>query len=171
MKKIVLGMIVFVLLLTGCTNNIEDGVLLLEEAKYEEAIKVFDKDIERGKKLDEAYRGVGLAYFELEEYDKAVDALKKALKNGAEETATICGVLGACYMKQELYDEALAVYKKALKKEDITDKLKQEIEYNLIAVYEYTYDWEAAKKQAEKYVENYPDDARIEKEAEFLETR
>ena len=50
-------------------------------------------------------------------------------------------------------------------------KLKQEIQYNLIAVYEKMANWDAAKKQMDKYIEAYPEDSRVEKEAEFLETR
>lgn len=159
------------LLLTGCAKNIENGVLLLEEEKYEEAIRVFQKDIEKGKHLDEAYRGMGLAHFEMEEYKEAAKALESALKNGAKKGATLYGVLGACYMEQGLYEKTADTYKKALKQEDITDELKQEIEYNLIGVYEKLYDWDNAKKQAEKYAEDYPDDAKADKEVQFLETR
>ena len=171
MKRKIWAILAVLLLLAGCAKNIEDGVLLLEEGKYEEAIEVFQADIEKGKHLDEAYRGIGLAYFEMEEYKKAAEALESALKNEAKEGATIYAVLGACYMKQELHEKTVDAYKKALKQKDITDELKQEIAYNLIGVYEKMYDWDKAKKQAEKYVEDYPDDARVDKEAEFLETR
>lgn len=171
MKRNIWAIPVILLLLTGCAKNIESGVLLLEEEKYEEAIEVFQADIEKGKHLDEAYRGIGLAYFEMEEYQEAAEALEFALKNGAKKGATLYGVLGACYMEQELYEKTVDAYKKALKQKDITGELKQEIEYNLIGIYEKMYDWDKAKKQAEKYVEDYPDDARVDKEAEFLETR
>ena len=63
------------------------------------------------------------------------------------------------------------VYTKALSLKDIRADLKQEIQYNLIAVYESMSDWDAAKEQMRAYREAYPDDNRVEKEADFLETR
>lgn len=171
MKKRVIGLMIMLVILTGCAGNVKDGVELLNGEKYEEAIAVFEEDVKRGKNLGEAYRGIGNAYFALEQYEEAIEAFGAALKNETKETATIYGVMGACYMKLESYEKALDMYKKALKMKDITDELEQEIQYNLIAIYEYTGDWEAAKKQAKKYVKAYPDDGRIEKEAEFLETR
>ena len=71
----------------------------------------------------------------------------------------------------EDYNKALDIYKKALTKENISKELKQEVQFNLIAVYEKLVDWEAAKKQVELYVKEYPEDTRVNKEADFLETR
>ena len=171
MKKKVLGMVILLGMLTGCAGNIKEGVLLLEDAKYEDAIAIFEQDIEKERNLDEAYRGIGIAYFELGEYEKSADSFEAALEYGAEETATLCGLLGACYMNMEEYEKALDVYTNALAKKDLTKELKQEMEFNLIAIYEYTGNWEAAKEQIEQYVEDYPEDTRVDKEADFLETR
>ena len=171
MKKLLLVMIVLSLLLTGCVGNIKDGVKLLEAGKYEEAKEVFQEDIEKKKNLDEAYHGMGIACFELGEYEKAGEAFELALENKAKETAEICSFLGACYIEAEEYKKALDIYEKALADEKLTDELEQEIQYNLIAVYEHMGNWDAAKKQMEKYTKAYPDDERVEKEADFLETR
>lgn len=171
MKKRMLTFAFVLLLLTGCTGNIKNGVLLLEEEKYEEAIEAFKADIDKERNLDEAYRGAGIACFELEQYEEAVEYLGLALENEAEQTAVLFSMLGASYIELEEYDKALDAYESALAKEDLTKEQKQEIEFNLIAVYEYMGNWETAKKQVEKYVEAYPDDTRADKEAEFLETR
>lgn len=171
MRKLILVMLLFTLCLTGCKSNVKDGIALLEAGKYEEAKDTFQKDIEKEKNLDEAYHGMGIACFELGEYEKALENFESALDNGAEESATICSFMGACYMEAEEYEKSLDVYEKALAKEEITAELKQEIQYNLIALYEKMGNWEAAKKQMEQYVKAYPDDTRVEKEAEFLETR
>lgn len=174
MKRIGFIFMAFIILLvtvTGCAANVKDGMAFLEEGKYSHALEMFEKDIEKGRNLEEAYRGKGIACFELEEYGVAAESFRLALENEAEETATICCLLGACYMEMEEYERALDAYENALLKEDITEELRQEAEFNLIAAYEYMGNWEAAKKQMEKYVESYPDDTRIEKEAEFLETR
>lgn len=170
MKKIT-GIVVLLLFLTGCAGNIKDGVALLEEGKYEAAAEVFQKDVEKERNLDEAYRGLGIAYFELEDYEAAVEAFELALKHETEETATFCSFLGASYLKTEEYDKALDAYERGLACEDLNEELEQEIQFNLIAVYEYMGNWDAAKEQMDQYVEKYPDDTRVEKEAEFLETR
>ena len=102
---------------------------------------------------------------------KAADNFELALKNEAKDSAIIYSFLGACYMETGEYEKAVNSYKKALKEEDITAELKQEIQFNLTAVYENMGDWDAAKKQMDKYVKAYPNDERVKKEVEFLETR
>ena len=170
-KRIAVIILALSLVLTGCAGNVKDGVKLLEAKKYEEAKEVFQKDIDKKKQLDEAYRGLGIACFELQDYEGAVKACEAALANEAEETPSICAFLGASYMEQKNFDKALDIYKKALSKENISKELKQEVQFNLIAVYENLADWDAAKKQVELYVKEYPEDTRVNKEADFLETR
>lgn len=159
------------LLFTGCSSHIADGVEALESKEYEKAKDCFEQDVRKKKHLDEAYRGMGIACFELEEYEEAVENFQLALDNKTEETAILYSMMGACYMEIGEDEKALDVYTKAMSMKDITEELKQEIQYNLIAVYENTADWEGAKKQMEDYRKAYPDDERVEKEAEFLETR
>lgn len=172
MKKWILAVVLAgVFVFTGCTNNVKSGVEALEAGNYEEAKSAFGQEIEKGKHLDEAYRGLGIACFELEEYEDALEAFELAVENEAEGTAVLYSMMGACYMEAGEYEKALDVYTKALSMEDITDEIKQEVQYNLIAVYENMADWDAAKEQMESYKKAYPEDDRIEKEADFLETR
>ena len=169
MKKIVI--LITLLLLTGCAGSMKNGVELLEAGKYDAAVEVFQKDIKKKRNLDEAYRGLGIAYFELEDYEAAVEAFELALEHETKETAVCCSFLGASYLETEDYDKALDVYERGLACKDLTEELEQEIQFNLIAVYERMGNWDAAKKQMDKYVKKYPNDSRVEKEAEFLETR
>lgn len=171
MKKLGLGILAITLLLCGCTGTIKDGVKLLEEKQYEDAKTIFTKDIEKKKNLDEAYHGLGIACFELEEYKEALEAFELAIEHDTEESAVLYGFMGACYLETEQYEKALDIYEKALAMEDITEELEQEVQFNLIAVYEYMGNWDAAKKQMDKYTKAYPDDTRVEKETDFLETR
>lgn len=171
MKKFGILVLAVLFCLTGCKANIKDGVALLEEGKYEEAKEYFQTDIKDDKNLDEAYHGIGIASFELGEYEEALVYFDAALQNGTEESAVICSLMAACYMEAEEYEQALDMYEKALAKEDITAELKQEIEKNFIGLYEKMGNWEAAKKQVDKYVKAYPDDSSVDREAEFLESR
>ena len=121
--------------------------------------------------MDEAYHGMAIACFELGDYESAQENFELSIKHGAIENAVLCGFLGACYLETENYEKALDAYEKALAKKDITPQLEQEIQYNLIAVYEYMGNWDKAKEQMKKYEKAYPEDTRIYKEADFLETR
>ena len=170
MKKIII-LVAMLIFLTGCGRNIKNGATLLEEGKYEEAISTFQKDIKRKKNLDQAYRGVAIAYFELGNYKEALQAFELALDNQTTETATLCSMMAVCYIETEEYNLAIDWYEKALSKDDISKEQEQEIQYNLIAIYEKMENWEAAKTQMEKYIELYPDDSRVKKEADFLKTR
>lgn len=174
MKKRKIAMLVMTgVLLTGCmgTNYLEEGVSQLEEKQYEEASKSFQKEIDEEKNLDEAYRGMGIAYFEMEEFEKAIDAFGEALDNGAEETATLYNFIGISNMKIENYEEAVSAFEKSMSMEDCSDTMKQEMLFNTVVSYEKLGDWDNAKEKVSEYNEQYPGDSKAEKEAEFLETR
>ena len=170
MKKIV-GLFAILILLTGCAGNLRNGVSMLKEGNYEQAVEAFEKDVKKKRNLKEAYRGLGIAYFHLADYEAAVDMFELAVQHGAEETATFCSFLGASYLETGAYNKALDTYEKGLACEDLTEGLEQEIQFNLIAVYENMGKWDAAKKQIKQYIQKYPDDSRVDKEADFLETR
>ena len=157
MKKRKIAMLVMTgVLLTGCmgTNYLEEGVSQFEE-----------------KNLDEAYRGMGIAYFEMEEFEKAIDAFGEALDNGAEETATLYNFIGISNMKMENYEEAVSAFEKGMSMEDCSDTMKREMLFNTVVSYEKLGDWDNAKEKVSEYNEQYPGDSKAEKEAEFLETR
>lgn len=158
-------------MLLGCTSNIKDGITCLEEEKYEAALECFEKDIAEKKNLDEAYRGMGIAQYELGDYSAAIDAFQNALDNETEKTATIYNLMGACCMQLNEYEDALDYYEKALEMEDCTEELAQEIQFNEIAIYQELSDWDTLKEKVSAYIENYPEDNRMDKTAEFLETR
>ena len=170
MKKIA-GLLIILLLLTVCAGNLKDGVDWLKEGNYEKAVDAFEKDIKKGRNLDEVYRGLGIAYFEMEDYEGAVEAFELALQHETEETAVFCSFLAASYLEIGEYDKALDAYERGLACDDLTEELEQEIQFNLIAVYEKMANWDAAKKQMDEYVKTYPEDDRVKKEADFLETR
>lgn len=180
MKKlrIILIMAVFCLL-TGCANQVKDGVALLEEGKYQDAIDTFQEAIDKDKNLGESYRGQGMAYYELADYDKARQAFEEALSNDVEKTPTIYNLIGICYMNLENIDSAMNNFNLGVSVAQNVDadsdtdysEVVQEMQYNLIVCYERKSDWESAKTKMSKYIAQYPDDADAQKEAQFLETR
>ncbi len=175
MKRVKLSLVaigIFIaILFVGCANHIKTGVSYLEAEKYEAAADVFEKEIEQKKYLDEAYRGLGIAQFELGNYAEAIEAFEAAIEAGTKENATIYSMMAASCVQTEEYEEALEYYAEALEQKDCTDTLRQEVQYNEIAVYQELGDWDTVKQKVTDYVKTYPDDKRMDKTAEFLETR
>ena len=176
MKKIrMIVAIMLTSLLMGCSTNLKDGVAYLEEGKYEEAVSAFQKAIEECKYGEQAYRGVGIAYFEMGDYEKALGYFKTAFSfkesgEDFEETASIYAMKAGCHLHLGELEEALALYQDALALE-CTEEMKQEILFNEIAIYQELGNWDMVKEKVAAYVESYPDDARMDKTVEFLETR
>ena len=110
MKKFTLLVLATALCLSGCKANIKDGTALLEEGKYEEARELFQMDIKDDKNLEEAYHGMAIASFELEEYEDALVYFDAALQNGAKESAVICSFMAACQIEAAEYEKALDLY-------------------------------------------------------------
>ena len=172
MKKIkVIAAIMLTSLVMGCGTNLKDGVAFLEEGKYEDAITCFEAEIAEGKKFAEAYRGMAISYFELEDFESAVEYFDMVLADEeTKKTASIYAMKAASHLQLEQLDEALEAYQNALSFE-CTEELKQEILFNEIAIYQELGDWEVLKEKVTAYVANYPEDTRMNKTVEFLETR
>lgn len=170
--KVLLAVCMLGLALTGCLKNVpKEGVEYLKNGQYNEAAEKFEQAIADGKKTGDAYRGLGIAKWELEDYEGARDAFQSALENGASKTGTLYNLIGSCEMNLGNPQAALNYYRLGLEQEDISGELKREMEYNIIAAYEQSGDWESAKVKLEHYISSYPDDENAKKELEFLGTR
>ena len=172
MKRVRIGFLFLVIMImSGCASNMKDGIVYLEEGSYEAAVSCFEKEIEEEKNLGEAYHGKAIALYELEDYQGAIDCFENALANKVEPTATIYRLMATSYHKLEGYESALDDYAKALAMDDCTEEMKQEMLFNEIAIYQKLGKWDVVKEKVSAYVEMYPDDNRMDKTIEFLETR
>lgn len=172
MKKYVLTLTVIIgFLLAGCGEKEPSGTELLKEERYEEAIDKFQEAIDEKLNPEEAYRGQGIAYWELEDYQRSRAAFTKALAYDAKETGTICNFIGLCDLKLGSPQSAAEWFEKGIAKEDSSPELIREMEYNQIIAYEQVKNWDKAKEKLTAYIEKYPDDAEALKESQFLETR
>lgn len=85
-KIVLTSVMVCGLFFTGCgdkkeLNSYEQGVLALENQQYKEALNSFKAMEENaGRELRLVYRGEGLAYMGLGEYEKALEAFDLSLK-------------------------------------------------------------------------------------------
>lgn len=173
-------------LLSGCANYVKDGTELLEQGEYAEAVTAFENVVSdesaKQEQLAEAYRGLGIAYYEQQDYANALENLQSALDAGGDETAEIYNLIGICNMNTgdyaaalEAFSTGIALYSYEESSEDSTEsssaELLQEMLYNQVICYEETQDWASAKTAAAEYLSSYPDDEAMQKEAEFLETQ
>lgn len=158
-------------LLTGCVNVMEEGSELLAGKDYEGAKAKFQESIEKSRDLAESYRGLGLCYWEQQDYEKAADAFGRALDNGAKKTATLYNLLGICEMKLENPEKAVYYFENGQELPDGDAALIQEMAFNTAAAYEQLGDYVTAREKLALYVSAYPDDARAQKELEFLNTQ
>lgn len=119
-----------------------------------------------------------MTYFETEDYQSALKAFRKAVDRGAEKTPQLYNLMGICAMQTEDYKSGLQYIQAGLdladsssEGEKVSEDLIKEMRYNEIICYERQADWENARKSADDYLKDYPDDDNVQKEAEFLETR
>lgn len=158
--------------LAGCGNqSLEEGMELLEAGKYEESIEQFKEAVDADRNSGDAYRGIGIARWELGQYEAARNAFESALEHDAEKTATIYNFLGNCEMQLENPKAALNYYNLGIACEDCSEEMLQEMKFNEIVAYEQCGEWENAGTKLKEYTDAYPDDERAAKEAEFLETQ
>lgn len=180
-RGIVVTLAVSMCLLTGCSNALKSGTVSLEEGNYTEAVSSFEKAVSEGKKTAEAYRGLGMAYYEQEDYASAKDAFEKALSAGGEKNQVIYNLLGICGMKLEDYQYALEQFTQgislsqnsgtSMEDAESFSEVLQEMLFNQIVCYEKLSDWENAKSKIAEYIQVYPDDADAQREAIFLQSR
>jgi len=108
------------------------GVSLYEKEDYPEALKVFKKYINRtiphSHLYYDAYHYAGLCYFEIGQYDQAVNSFKIVLLHG-EDDAEVQYNLALAYIKNGDKDQALKIYQR-LEQHDtvLADSLRNELQ-------------------------------------------
>lgn len=194
-RKGVLCVLLAACLMTGCeqkVNYIEQGTLKLEEKQYGEAVSSFKQSLETEENPAEAYRGLGMAYYEQQDYQAAREAFQNVIDHGGEVTVVLYNLMGVCSMHLEDMNGALDAFQKGIALagengqgetasesagtdqtadgQDLSEVVK-EMKFNEIVCYEKLRDWQSAKEKAEAYTAEYPDDKDAGKEAQFLKTR
>ena len=163
----------------GCANPQKAGVKALEEGNYAEAETQFQELTEAGGEDAAAgWQGLGMAYYETEDYQGALEAFQKAVESGMSPSIQMYNLMAVCAMQMKEYGQALEYIRSGLALADTASEeeqpdagLIQEMKFNEIICCERQADWESAKQKITEYVSEYPDDETARREAEFLATR
>lgn len=94
------------------------GVIYLQKLEdYPKAIKHFKEALRIDENFSEALNNLGNTYAKMGEFDKAIDAYKKAISNPLYKNAALAlNNLGMVYYRTAKYDEAIDSFKEALKR-------------------------------------------------------
>lgn len=137
---------------------------LLGENK--DAISYLEKAKEHKQMLASYY--LGLAYDANGDSDKAKKYIAEYIKSGVATSYDLYE-LGMQEMQDGNYKNALTYFNSGLELEKVPNK--QNLMKSAIAAYEYSGDFDSAKKMMKEYLKAYPDDEEAKHENTFLETR
>ncbi len=98
----------------------EKAVSLYTQGQYRAAIAEFQKVVEEFPGHSDSWKYIGLAYYQLKEYDQAIAPLEKALEIKKAEGRTdpdTLAVLGRVQIAQKKYDKALGYLETATRQQ------------------------------------------------------
>ena len=142
------------------------GDLYALNGDTENAASMYNQAAEKGE--DSAYLSLGKMYASNDQMDEAKAAFQKYMEKYPED-ADALEQLGEIAAESGDYADAATYYKKAI--ENASDSQKKGLQKKLVAIYEKSGDFSSALETAKAYVADYPDDADMQKEYEFLQTR
>jgi|GEM_PF-1559942 len=115
------GINVFAQPADGSNNKSEfqsQGELLFKQNKTQDAVEVLEYEILNGQISENTYNILGLAYYQLGDYEKSVDAFKRGLKYGNVDVKIINYNLGNTFYAMKDYNSAKECYSLALVEDD-----------------------------------------------------
>lgn len=217
MKKFLIELLLVILIAAGVAGYFqyhvyeeklakrEDAMLYFHEQDYEKAITYFSEALKLNSMFaDDADTDMicymAESYYQLEEYDQAIEIYNQLLKNDAKNSMYYL-LKGECYEGKKDYEHAIEVFEAGfnqtkdtvflskicnmyLSQKDYENALvyaKKGIEakgkdmadfmYDVVVIYEKAGDYQAAYDAVCDYCEKYPEDERAKTEQTFLSTR
>lgn len=104
------------------------AIMQIQAEQYEPALKTLDEWFKAtGAQKAEAYALQGNAYYRLEKFQPAVDAIKKALASSDKPSDSWYQILMASYAELDQYDEAAKILEQQLQKSPTDAKLTTQL--------------------------------------------
>lgn len=126
MIKTLIILIFFFSNLYSQIKEYENGLILLRQGKYQQAILAFKEAIKKNPYYKEAYNQLGLSYYQKKEWKNAILSFKKALSLDASYNE-VNNNLGLAYKACGKIDNAIVSFKTAIK----NDPTSPNFHYNL----------------------------------------
>ncbi len=101
-------------MLSFCLFAETEGEKLFKENKPEKAVLSLGNEIKKGNITSNSYNFMGLAYFQLENYEKSVEAFLEGLKIEGVNKAVLYFNLGNSYFMLQKLEEAISSYEKGI---------------------------------------------------------
>lgn len=121
MKKLSAYFILLILFmaLNACTSTVEKPPVKLEKPEeknmtYKSLVQTLEKDLNNNPNDYNTLQSIGIAYYKVSEYDKAIKYLNKALKL-KKDSYIPYDILGKSYEKQNKTKQALSIIDEGLK--------------------------------------------------------
>lgn len=127
------------------------GNIMLQEGNYREGIKAYEVAIRKFPNFLRAYKNVGLAYVQLQDYEKAAEFLVKSIELGNQEGDSF-GLLGYCYLNQGLNESALDAYNIA----GVLSPKNKDWQVGKATALQRTGDFQKAVAKLDELIEKYP---------------
>lgn len=96
---------------------LSQGEKLFKENKPKEAVQVLENELLNGVISANTYNFLGLAYYQLENYAKSVDAFKRGIENQPTNLKILSFNLGNTYYAMKDYKSAISCYSTSLKED------------------------------------------------------
>lgn len=159
-------------------SQAEDLPVVTAEDRLQYAkVKYYQKDEEAKELLlTSAEEGSTLAYFYLgeiareeENYEEALGYYEAYLDHNNFVNSALYNQMAVCSMEIGEYDSALEYVEQGLKVS--TAEQAKALRHNEVAIYERQGEYETAYERAAAYLQDYPEDERMQREYEFLQSR
>ena len=148
------------------TKQKTEGEALYQLERYDDAIEVYDRLIDKGESRGYSFKA--FCYAGKGNESKAIEVCNEGIKEMPEAGNIYCTKYGIL-AKQEKYEEGIKVLETALDRDNLEDR--KEVLFTRIGAYESTFDFDKAYEYAKEFVKEYPNDKDGKKELTFLETR
>lgn len=106
--------LVFGISLYSQTENFTQGEKLFKENNPSDAVQVLESEIQKKNITENSYNFLGLAYYQLGEYEKSVDAFSRGLKIQPENAEILYFNQGNSYYALKDYSSAAECFSRAL---------------------------------------------------------
>lgn len=90
-----------------------EGVRLLEQQRYPEAVEVFDQIISRAPKFAEGYNKRATVFYLMQEFEKSIEDIHRTLEMNPVHFGALSG-MGLCYLGLDEPRQALEWFERAI---------------------------------------------------------